>query len=154
MTHVGESIYVNDLTMDLECFRVSRAGRSIHLAPVEYRLLRYLMENPGQVLSRRRLLRDVWGDRVRKNSRTVDVHMHRLRRALCRSCDDNPIRTVRATGYVLGNSTNNFAAVPQFERSHKTVTSEKQLCLETAICSCPNGPEKADDGPEAITASV
>ena len=81
--------------------RVSRAGRAIDLGPTEYRLLEFLMERPGRVFSREQLLNGVWGSEIYIDERTVDVHVGRLRKALNRGHDTDPIRTVRGAGYAL-----------------------------------------------------
>jgi len=86
---------------DREKKRVSRAGRAIDLGPTEYRLLEFLMERPGRVFSREQLLNGVWGSEIYIDERTVDVHVGRLRKALNRGHDTDPIRTVRGAGYAL-----------------------------------------------------
>ncbi|MSO89810.1 MAG: phosphate regulon transcriptional regulatory protein PhoB [Rhodospirillaceae bacterium] len=91
--------------MDLGSHRVSRAGRSIHLGPTEFRLLKHLMERPGRVLSREQLLDSVWGRDIYVEPRTVDVHVRRLRKALNGPDDVDIIRTVRAAGYSLDETT-------------------------------------------------
>src|SRR5215831_2525912 len=90
-----------DLEVDREKKRVSRAGRAIDLGPTEYRLLEFLMERPGRVFSREQLLNGVWGSEIYIDERTVDVHVGRLRKALNRGHDTDPIRTVRGAGYAL-----------------------------------------------------
>ncbi|MBF0332640.1 MAG: phosphate regulon transcriptional regulator PhoB [Alphaproteobacteria bacterium] len=90
-----------DLSMDLTAHRVTRAGRSIHLGPTEFRLLRYLMTHPGCVFSREDLLNAVWGQDIHVEPRTVDVHVRRLRKVLVGPGETDPIRTVRAAGYSL-----------------------------------------------------
>jgi two-component system phosphate regulon response regulator PhoB len=92
-----------DLEMDREKRRVSRAGQAIELGPTEYRLLEYLMERPGRVFSREQLLDGVWGRDIYIDERTVDVHIGRLRRALNRDHETDPIRTVRGAGYALND---------------------------------------------------
>ncbi|MCW8916200.1 MAG: phosphate regulon transcriptional regulator PhoB [Magnetovibrio sp.] len=96
-----EVIQYADITMDLAEHKVSRAGRYVHLGPTEYRLLKTLMEKPGRVFSRERLLDLVWGRDVYVEDRTVDVHVRRLRKAL--NVDEAPdlIRTVRGEGYAI-----------------------------------------------------
>ncbi len=59
------------------------------------------MERPGRVFSREQLLDGVWGNDVYIDERTVDVHVGRLRKALNRGQQDDPIRTVRGSGYAL-----------------------------------------------------
>ena len=73
----------------------------MHLGPTEYRLLSVLMEKPGRVYSRERLLDLVWGRDIYVEARTVDVHVGRLRKALKTKGEDDPIRTVRGAGYAL-----------------------------------------------------
>ena len=92
---------VGDIELDREKKRVSRAGREIDLGPTEFRLLEFLMERPGRVFSREQLLDGVWGRDVYIDERTVDVHVGRLRKALNRGREADPIRTVRGAGYAL-----------------------------------------------------
>ena len=90
-----------DLEIDRETHRVRRSGREIHLGPTEYRLLEFLMQSPGRVYSREQLLDGVWGMDVYVDERTVDVHIGRLRKAINRTRDRDPIRTVRGSGYAF-----------------------------------------------------
>lgn len=91
-----------DLTLDPESHRVSRAGREIRLGPTEYRLLVTLLEKPRRVFSRDQLLDHVWGRDIYVDTRTVDVHIARLRKAITTEDEPDLIRTVRGTGYALG----------------------------------------------------
>jgi two-component system phosphate regulon response regulator PhoB len=100
---VTDILSFGDLEMDRQKRRVSRAGRAIELGPTEYRLLEYLMERPGRVFSREQLLDGVWGRDIYIDERTVDVHIGRLRRALNRDHETDPIRTVRGAGYALND---------------------------------------------------
>lgn len=90
-----------DLEIDRQSHRVRRAGRDLHLGPTEYRLLEYLMRHPGRVYSREQLLDGVWGNDVYVDERTVDVHVGRLRKAINRGREQDPIRTVRGAGYAF-----------------------------------------------------
>lgn len=90
-----------DITMDFAKRRVMRADRAVHLGPTEFRLLQFLMEKPGIVLSRESLLKLVWGGSIHVELRTVDVHIRRLRRALNEGGESDIIRTVRSAGYSL-----------------------------------------------------
>ena len=90
-----------DLRMDLAAYRVTRADAAIHLGPTEFRLLRHLLEHPGRVFSREQLLDSVWGPDIFIESRTVDVHVRRLRQALNGGARPDLIRTVRSAGYAL-----------------------------------------------------
>jgi two-component system phosphate regulon response regulator PhoB len=90
-----------DIIIDRSAHRVKRAGRDVHLGPTEFRLLDYFMQHPGRVFSREQLLNAVWGSDVYVETRTVDVHIGRLRRALSADEAADPIRTVRSAGYAL-----------------------------------------------------
>jgi len=90
-----------DITLDRELHRVRRQGREVPLGPTEFRLLDVLMQRPGRVYSREQLLDRAWGQDINVELRTVDVHIGRLRKALNRPGESDPIRTVRATGYAL-----------------------------------------------------
>ena len=96
---VASRLSAGDLDLDRETRRVRRGTRDIHLGPTEFRLLDYLMERPGRVFSRSQLLDGVWGQSVEIDERTVDVHVGRLRKALSRGRERDPIRTVRGAGY-------------------------------------------------------
>jgi two-component system, OmpR family, phosphate regulon response regulator PhoB len=98
---LADVLSFGELEVDREKKRVSRAGRAIDLGPTEYRLLEFLMERPGRVFSREQLLNGVWGSQIYIDERTVDVHVGRLRKALNRGYDTDPIRTVRGAGYAL-----------------------------------------------------
>ena len=97
----GEQLAYADLEMDVDSHRVRRAGKPVALGPTEFRLLRHLMEHPGRVFSRERLLDAVWSHDPDIDARTVDVHVRRLRRALNADGLADPIRTVRSAGYSL-----------------------------------------------------
>ncbi|MDQ4086769.1 MAG: phosphate regulon transcriptional regulator PhoB [Pseudomonadota bacterium] len=97
----GERLVCGDIEMDVTAHKVRRGGRSIALGPTEFRLLRHLMENPGRVFSRERLLASVWSHDEDIELRTVDVHIRRLRKALIAEGEADPIRTVRSAGYAL-----------------------------------------------------
>jgi two-component system phosphate regulon response regulator PhoB len=96
---VANKLSAGDIDLDRETRRVKRGGREIHLGPTEFRLLEYFMEKPGRVFTRAQLLDSVWGMSAEIDERTVDVHVGRLRKALIRSREKDPIRTVRGAGY-------------------------------------------------------
>jgi len=98
----GELLIYQDITLDPERHRVTRGDQELKLGPTEYRLLVTLLEKPGRVLSRDQLLDLVWGRDIYVDTRTVDVHIARLRKALTQHGGDDPIRTVRGAGYSLG----------------------------------------------------
>jgi two-component system phosphate regulon response regulator PhoB len=96
-----EMLTYSGIAMDLAAHRVIRNGRSIHLGPTEFRLLRFFMERPGRVFTREQLLDGVWGRDLYVELRTVDVHIRRLRKAINGEGERDPIRTVRSAGYAL-----------------------------------------------------
>lgn len=99
---MGERLSFADIILDAGEHRVFRAGQPLHLGPTEFRLLSTLMEKPGRVWTREQLLDRVWGRDIYVDTRTIDVHVGRLRKALMANGGDNPVRTVRGTGYSLG----------------------------------------------------
>ncbi|WP_413718915.1 phosphate regulon transcriptional regulator PhoB [Silicimonas sp. MF1-12-2] len=99
---VGQRIEFANIVLDAETHRVTRGETEIKLGPTEFRLLATFLEKPGRVWSREQLLDRVWGRDIYVDTRTVDVHIGRLRKALCRDGGDDPIRTVRGAGYALG----------------------------------------------------
>jgi len=96
-----DKVVCGDIVIDRAAHRVKRDGREVHLGPTEFRLLEYMMQHPGRVFSREQLLDAVWGSDVYVEARTVDVHIGRLRKALNRDTESDPIRTVRSAGYAL-----------------------------------------------------
>lgn len=99
---LGERLTFDDIILDSETHRVFRGKDELKLGPTEFRLLTTLMERPGRVWNREQLLDRVWGREIYVDSRTVDVHVGRLRKALSRHGGQDPIRTVRGAGYALG----------------------------------------------------
>ncbi|MCU0907606.1 MAG: phosphate regulon transcriptional regulator PhoB [Rhodobacteraceae bacterium] len=99
---VGERLEYADIVLDAETHRVTRSGKTLKLGPTEFRLLSTFMEKPGRVWSRDQLLDRVWGRDIYVDTRTVDVHIGRLRKALCQHGGEDPLRTVRGAGYALG----------------------------------------------------
>lgn len=101
-TAMGQTLSYEDIQLDAETYRVTRADKALKLGPTEFRLLSTFMEKPGRVWSREQLLDRVWGRDIFVDTRTVDVHIGRLRKALCQFGGDDPLRTVRGAGYSLG----------------------------------------------------
>ena len=99
---VGDRLEYGDIMLDPETHKVFRSQSELKLGPTEFRLLSTFMEKPGRVWSRDQLLDRVWGRDIYVDTRTVDVHVGRLRKALCQHGDDDPLRTVRGAGYALG----------------------------------------------------
>ena len=97
----GEQLAYADLEMDVVAHRVRRSGQQIPLGPTEFRLLKHFLEHPGRVFSRERLLDAVWSHDPDIDTRTVDVHVRRLRQALNAGERPDLIRTVRSAGYSL-----------------------------------------------------
>ena len=91
-----------DIRLDPESHRVYRADKVLKLGPTEFKLLVTLMERPGRVFSREQLLDLVWGRDIYVDTRTVDVHVGRLRKSLMQFGGVDPVRTVRGAGYALG----------------------------------------------------
>ena len=99
---VGERLEWGDLLLDAEEHRVYRDGKPISVGPTEFRLLSTFMEKPKRVWTREQLLDRVWGRDLYVETRTIDVHVGRLRKALMVHGGEDPIRTVRGAGYSLG----------------------------------------------------
>ena len=99
---VGQVLSYEDISLDAETHRVSRSDMPLKLGPTEFRLLATFMEKPGRVWSREALLDRVWGRDIYVDTRTVDVHVGRLRKVLTQHGGPDPLRTVRGSGYALG----------------------------------------------------
>lgn len=99
---VAEKLSFEGIELNMETHRVTRSGEEIKLGPTEFRLLATFLEKPGKVWSRDALLDRVWGRDIYVDTRTVDVHIGRLRRALCKNGEQDLVRTVRGAGYALG----------------------------------------------------
>lgn len=98
---VADTLQRGEIVLDRTQYRVTRRAREVRLGPTEFKLLEFFMENAGRVLSRQQLLDGVWGRDAFIDGRTVDVHVGRLRKALIRGSDSDPIRTVRGAGYAF-----------------------------------------------------
>jgi two-component system, OmpR family, phosphate regulon response regulator PhoB len=107
---IADTLRSGDIVLDRASHRVTRRARDVRLGPTEFRLLAFFMENCGRVLSRQQLLDGVWGRDVFIDGRTVDVHVGRLRKALMRGSEIDPIRTVRGAGYAFDDATRANAA--------------------------------------------
>ena len=95
-------VELGDVCIDLDSNRVTRAGKAIALSRAELRLLKYLVERRGTLVSREELLQNVWGMDANTLSRTVDVHMAALRKKI----EPDPryprfILTLKGAGYKL-----------------------------------------------------
>jgi DNA-binding response OmpR family regulator len=94
----GTTVRLGPLTIDTDTYRVTLAGRSLDLTFKEFELLRFFAERRGRVLTRPTLLREVWGYDFYGGTRTVDVHVRRLRAKLGPE-HEHLIETVRGVGY-------------------------------------------------------
>ena len=95
----GKLLTIGDITIEIERHRVLSAGEEVDLTSTEYKLLLYLVERPGRVLSRELLLQNVWSYNNMGDTRTVDTHITRLRGKLGAAGD--LIKTVRGFGYKI-----------------------------------------------------
>ena len=90
-----------DLKIDRVTKKVFRDNKEIKLGPIEFKLLDFFIKSPQRVYSREQLLNNVWGENINVESRTVDVHIRRLRKAINYDKKIDLIRTVRSSGYSL-----------------------------------------------------
>ena len=98
----GVMLEYEDIRLDPESHRAYRSEKVLKLGPTEFKLLVTLLERPGRVFSREQLLDLVWGRDIYVDTRTVDVHVGRLRKSLMQFGGSDPVRTVRGAGYALG----------------------------------------------------
>lgn len=101
--HRADLVEYAELTLNLETYQASIAGRPLDMTYMEYELLKFLAQNPGKVFTREMLLSRVWGYEYYGGARTVDVHVRRLRAKLGEEYA-NLIQTVRSVGYRFGQS--------------------------------------------------
>ena len=98
---VSDSLEYEDLSLDRIEKRVFRDQQEIKLGPTEFRLLEFFLTNPKRVYSRDQILENVWPNNVNVESRTIDVHIRRLRQSVNLKNKKELIRTVRSSGYSL-----------------------------------------------------
>ena len=98
---VADRLVAGGIEVDLKRHVVLCAGKNVRTSPTEFKLLLTLMQNPGWVFSREQLLDRVWGISADLETRTVDVHVGRLRRTLKIAGGKDVIRTVRGFGYSM-----------------------------------------------------
>jgi DNA-binding response OmpR family regulator len=94
-------LVVGDLQLNPDTHEVERAGRSIELTQREFELLEYLMRNERIVISRQRLLDEVWGYDPFSTTNTIEVFVSNLRRKLEADGEPRLLHTIRGAGYVL-----------------------------------------------------
>ena len=97
----SRELSVADLRLDLRTRRAERAGKPIALQPREFRLLEYLMQNAGKVVTRTMLLEHVWDYHFDPQTNVIDVHVSRLRAKIDRDFDAPLLNTVRGAGYMI-----------------------------------------------------
>jgi two-component system, OmpR family, response regulator len=90
-----------DLELDLVAREARRHGRAIELLPTEFKLLEFLMRNPGQLLSRRMIFEHVWGYHFDPGTNLIDVHVGKLRKKIDDPAAPSFIRTERGSGYIF-----------------------------------------------------
>lgn len=100
-TPSDERLVAGPIVLDRRLHRVSVKDKNLELAPTEFRLLAFLLENQGRVFSRNELLTRAWANNVKAGHRTVDVHVRRLRQQLEPFRCEDMIQTVRGFGYRL-----------------------------------------------------
>tara|TARA_B100000927_G_C16407961_1_gene446129 strand:+ start:150 stop:851 length:702 start_codon:yes stop_codon:yes gene_type:complete len=103
---VDQILEFEDIKIVTNQHKVYRGEARVHLGPLEYKLLKHFLENPGRVFSREQLLDSVWGRDIYVEQRTVDTHIRRLRKAVNLNGKKNLIRTIRATGYSIDKDKN------------------------------------------------
>jgi len=97
-------ISVGQLKLDVQKHKISFAGEPVHTSALEFRLLLSLMQSPERVYTRDQLLDNVWGLSTDVDTRTVDVHIGRLRRTLEKAGCRGMIKTIRGFGYSIGQT--------------------------------------------------
>ena len=98
---VSDYIEFDDLKLNRNERRVFRSDIEITLGPTEFRLLEFFLLNPKRVYSRDQILENVWPNNINVESRTIDVHIRRLRKSVNLKNKKELIRTVRSSGYSL-----------------------------------------------------
>ncbi len=97
----GSVLSVGDLALDENAHEASRAGAPLDLTPTEFALLRYLMANPGKVLSKAKILDEVWGYASDSDGAIVETYMSYLRRKVDAPFGVPLLHTKRGVGYVI-----------------------------------------------------
>ena len=103
---IEDQLQVNNICVDMKRLEVSVGETRVKLAPMEYRMLVYLMKNKNQVITREQLILRLWGYDFEGNDRVIDSHIKKLRKALGKSGE--AIQTIRKVGYrleVIGDET-------------------------------------------------
>ena len=87
-----------DIAMDIDRHVVRKGGREVDITPKEFDLLQYFLENRNKVVKREELSAHVWGQEYLESSRTVEIHVQRLRKKMGLN---EELRTVTKVGYIL-----------------------------------------------------
>jgi len=95
-----DTIHIGEMTLSPSRYEVKVDGNRVDLSHKEYELLKFLVTHPNRVFTREQLLSSVWGDGLESDSRTVDVHIRRVRVKID-DIDNRYIKTVRGVGYVF-----------------------------------------------------
>ena len=98
------TLRVGELELDRLGHKLTRNGKEITLQPREYRLLEYLMQHAGQVVTRTMLLENVWDYHFDPQTNVIDVHVSRLRSKIDKGFDAPLLQTVRGSGYMIRDS--------------------------------------------------
>ena len=98
---ISDTLEFDDLRLDRLEKRVFRDSIEIQLGPTEFRLLEFFLTNPKRVFTRDQILENVWPNNINVETRTIDVHIRRLRKSININNNKELIRTVRSSGYSL-----------------------------------------------------
>ena len=104
-TKGADTLNYGKIKMEINRRSVKIDNKVISIGPLEFKLLQVLLESPKRVFSRSQLLEKIWTENLEVETRTVDVHIGRLRKAIKSVSDDNLVKTVRGFGYSLDDST-------------------------------------------------
>ncbi len=114
LTTFNTNIYDNsciikyrDITIDIASKKSYRNNKELDIKPIEYKILEMLVKTPNQIISRKEIIKYVWGASTDIDVRTVDVHMNRLRKSIKNDTDTGSIiKTIRMYGYCLNINPN------------------------------------------------
>jgi len=101
----ADTLNYGKIKMEINRRSVKVDNKVISIGPLEFKLLQVLLESPKRVFSRSQLLEKIWTENLEVETRTVDVHIGRLRKAIKSVSDDELVKTVRGFGYSLDDST-------------------------------------------------
>ncbi|MDB3878156.1 response regulator transcription factor [Amylibacter sp.] len=104
-TKGADTLNYGKIKMEINRRSVKVDNKAISIGPLEFKLLQVLIESPKRVFSRSQLLEKIWAENLEVETRTVDVHIGRLRKAIKSVSDDELVKTVRGFGYSLDDST-------------------------------------------------